>query len=50
MWLNGLDLEAAVSMCMPQRARMVAAPKRSNGPEQCNDVVDWNGSQFFQQS
>ena len=29
---------------------MVAAPKRSNGPEQCNDVVDWNGSQFFQQS
>lgn len=35
---------------MLQHAQLVAAPKESNGPEHCNDVVDWNGTQFFDQS
>ena len=35
---------------MLQRAQLVAAPQRSNGPEHWIDVMDWNGTQFFQQS
>uniref|UniRef100_A0A7S2DKL1 Uncharacterized protein n=1 Tax=Haptolina brevifila TaxID=156173 RepID=A0A7S2DKL1_9EUKA len=37
-------------MRMPQRVQLVTAPKISNGTEQYNDVVDWHGLQFFDQS